>query len=483
MMNSIRVRNFLIALFAVIISGIAWYFGKGLSGDYGWLMWVAPLPVLVVSFKASSRQAFFIGFLAYLIGQLSWLSYLLRVLPPGLAIGFTILLPVLFGFLVVASRKRVLAKQSVLSALAFPVFWTAFEFAISITTSDGTAGSIAYSQMNYLSIIQVASITGMWGITFLLTLVPSAMAMSWHYRQNRRLVLRLVTLSMGFCLLAMLYGWIRLMSTPSDLKLKVGLAVLAEDKHHYDDSDSFEKERETTSLYLQKIQELAQQDVRWIIIPEKVINITPETRDSIMSMFIRAARVNKVGIIAGLTLIERDFKENLSIVISPDGRVLNEYKKVHMVQGFEGSFRVGHEVGGFSADKLSLGTAICKDLDFQGWMRQYKDPAILFVPAWDFVADGWLHARMAFLRCVENGYGMVRAARQGRLSIIDYHGRVLAEASCENNQEATLQGSLPQERIKTFYSSSGDWFGWLALGGTITFILAAYRKREDAKPG
>jgi hypothetical protein len=33
---------------------------------------------------------------------------------------------------------------------------------------------------------------------------------------------------------------------------------------------------------------------------------------------------------------------------------------------------------------------------------------LMLVPAWDFNADGWLHARMAVLRGVEGGYAIVR---------------------------------------------------------------------------
>src|SRR6476660_4674787 len=106
---------------AIIISGLCWYFSCGLSGNYWYLLWFAPIPILLVAFHASAKQAFVLAFIAYLIGRLSWLSYLLTVLPSALAIVFTILLPLIFAFIVVLTRKIVLIKQHAWATFAFPV--------------------------------------------------------------------------------------------------------------------------------------------------------------------------------------------------------------------------------------------------------------------------------------------------------------------------------------------------------------------------
>ncbi len=66
----------------------------------------------------------------------------------------------------------------------------------------------------------------------------------------------------------------------------------------------------------------------------------------------------------------------------------------------------------------------------------------MYVPAWDFIKDDWLHSRMAILRGVENGYAIVRTARQGALTISDYRGKVLYEASSANNREVALAGTI-----------------------------------------
>jgi apolipoprotein N-acyltransferase len=93
------------------------------------------------------------------------------------------------------------------------------------------------------------------------------------------------------------------------------------------------------------------------------------------------------------------------------------------------------------------------------------------VPAWDFEKDDWLHSRMAVLRAVENGFSMVRAARQGRLTINDQYGRILNEASTAKGISAELVDIVPINHLNTLYVRYGDWFGW--LDALMTLLLLA----------
>ena len=180
-------------LISVLVSGACWYLSFDLSGDFWYLLWLAPVPVLLVSFRVSARISFVVAFLSFLIGRLSWVPYLLSVLPLLLAIVFTVLFPIVFAVVIVVSRKVVL-KQISWSVFAFPVLWCFFEFLMFKFSRDGTAGSIAYSEANFLPVIQVASVTGIIGVSFLVTLFPSAVALVIHKRYSRKLPLLLALL-------------------------------------------------------------------------------------------------------------------------------------------------------------------------------------------------------------------------------------------------------------------------------------------------
>ena len=464
--------KYFLKIAAIIISGLCWYFSFDLSGDYWYLLWLAPIPVLLVSFRSSAGQCFLVAFIAYLIGRLSWLPYLLTVLPVILAIFFTVLFPLIFGLLIVLTRKIVLKMQNGWSAFAFPVLFSLFEYLLIKFSPDGTAGSIAYTQSNFLSIIQVASVTGILGITFLVSLFPSAVAIYYHFKKWS------LSLSFGFLLIfiSLLLGAVRMNSKALDKPgITVGLAALDEKFHSETNHPKTEDEMRTANLYADEIATLAQQGAQVAVLPEKAVNVTADHGDSIKSIFIQAATNSHITVIAGYTqFINDSVKLNKAFVISPQGKLLSDYQKVNLFEGeIRNAFIPGKEIASFNLNNIISGLAICKDLDYQGFIRKYDKNKIqvLYVPAWDFIKDGWLHSRMAVLRGVENGYAIIRTARQGQLTVSDYRGKVLYESSTTNNKASTLIAKIPLHTTKTIYSRFGDWFGYLNVIAAACFIL------------
>ncbi len=113
-------------------------------------------------------------------------------------------------------------------------------------------------------------------------------------------------------------------------------------------------------------------------------------------------------------------------------------------------------------------------MDFPKLSREYaRDGAnLLLVPAWDFNIDRWLHARMAVLRAVENGFALARSARNGLLTLSDNRGRILAEAVTVPGRFVSISGKINIDRETTFYTMSGDWFAWLCIV-LFVFLLAS----------
>jgi apolipoprotein N-acyltransferase len=93
---------------------------------------------------------------------------------------------------------------------------------------------------------------------------------------------------------------------------------------------------------------------------------------------------------------------------------------------------------------------------------------LLLVPAWDFNLDRWLHARMAVLRAVENGFGLARSARNGLLTLSDDRGRILRETKTLPDRFIAITGQINVGHGKTFYTRTGDWFAWACVA---TFII------------
>src|SRR6266496_3889274 len=469
---------------AVLLSGLCWYFSCDLSGNYWYLLWFAPIPVLLASFHVSGKATFIMAFVAYLTGRLSWLPYLLAVLPVPLAISFTVLLPLIFALIVLITRKIILTRKNTWSAFALPVLCCLFEFIFFKFSPDGTAGSLAYSQANFLPVVQIASVTGILGITLLVTLFPSAVAVAIYYRDNKKMI---VPLSIIFLLIVVpiLFGVIRMNGEPSNQNtITVGLATVDEKFHSETNNPKFEDEVHVAKLYAEQVTKLAKQGAQVVVLPEKIVNVAFEFAFPVKSTIANAATNNHVTIITGYTHFNESMKQNMALAISQEGRLLADYQKVNLFEGeARKGFIPGKETAAFTLYNIPSGIAICKDLDYQNFMRKYDENnvQILYVPAWDFVKDGWLHSRMAILRGVVNGYAIVRAARQGELTISDYRGKVLYEASSTNNNAATLIGKISPQATKTIYSRFGDWFGILNLIVAFYFILFVARKKLSFK--
>jgi apolipoprotein N-acyltransferase len=77
--------------------------------------------------------------------------------------------------------------------------------------------------------------------------------------------------------------------------------------------------------------------------------------------------------------------------------------------------------------------------------------------------DRTWHGHIAIMRAVEDGFSLVRAAKNGYLTVADSRGRVLAESRSDAKLPfTTLLASVPARHSDTLYILLGDWFAWLA---------------------
>ncbi len=470
----------LLFIISILIAGFCWFVSIGLNGDFWFLMWIAPIPVLLCSFHATAKETFFISFAAYLIGRLSWFSYLTTVATLATAIIATIVLPLIFALIITLTRSLTIRTNSWYSVFAFPVFFTIFEWLLITFSHDGSASSIAYSQSNFLPIIQIASVTGILGITFMVTFIPSVVAVAWRFRKNKKQLLLLSVVSIMLLAAVFIFGFSRISKSESSNTIIAGLATLDEKTHNIDGNLNDSVELQHTKNYTKEIDKLASLGAKIIVLPERAININKKTDSATTQMLINTAKENHVSIVTGYTNLINKQDRNSALVIDQQGNVISNYDKIHLVTGFEDRFTPGNKIGLFTFRDQRAGVAICKDLDFPGYINEYgkNNAAVLCVPAWDFVVDDWLHSRMAIIRGVENGFSEIRTARQGRLTISDLYGRILAEANSSDGKPTTLTGKVPLQHINTFYSRHHKWFGLLVIIMAVVFLSIIIIKRK-----
>ena len=453
---------------AILISGICWYLSFDLALHAWWAAWIAPIPVLYLSLRISGWQTFGAAFASYLIGWCNWIPYLHTILPLPVILLVIILFSLPMALVVALARKIILRCNlpPVANLFVYPVLSTSVEYLQFLLSRDGTFGSIAYTQCNFLPIIQIASVTGILGISFVVSFVPSTVVLVAHYHHRGRAIRKMVLTGVFLVAVVSIYGLARLYGGRGAGCTKVGLAAIPMSTYKNEYDGRGQEQLRLTRLYLNEVSSLAEEGAQVVLLPEKCIPVSDTTDSHIQELFSDSSRHLGVTIIAGFTRIYKDHMECQARVFSPDGHQVLNYRKVNLFEGeVLNGFKAGKEPGFFDQGGRKSGVAICKDLDYQRYMILYgrMGASVLYVPAWDFDRDGWLHARMAMMRAVENGYVLVRNAQQGRLTISDDRGRVLAEASSEGSKHASLTGEVCLRTSGTLYSHWGDWFGWLIL--------------------
>jgi apolipoprotein N-acyltransferase len=148
-------------------------FGFGNSLDPWWpLLWFAPLPILLFAARSSWWAAAVTAGFSLLAGSFSMWHYF-RVLHTPFAVWAAVysIAALVFAAAVLLFRALLRRGASWSALLAFPAVWVSYEYARNFLTPHGTAGSFAYSQLNFLPFLQLASITGPWGYEFSAALV------------------------------------------------------------------------------------------------------------------------------------------------------------------------------------------------------------------------------------------------------------------------------------------------------------------------
>ncbi len=456
-----------VVLGAIAASGCLYFFSTGLNGVSS-LIFIAPFPILVIAFRSSVVRTLVAAFSAYAIGAMSLTAYLSRLAPMGVVVASVVIPAVAFALAVAVTRAVVLYGTPWLGVVTFPSAWTAYEFILSTVSPHGTAGSIAYTQTGFLPLLQVVSLTGIWGLTFIISTVPAGLAVAWLAGENRRQAIVPLALTSVVLLVPLVFGLFRLSAQTREWPIQVGLAACDTSLQHVNTTND-SAAIPVVEAYARRSAHLAVEGAQIVLLPEKFVGVTQRYDTTVYRLFLETARENRVFIIAGLNDIEPLHNVNTAVVFSPvDHNVLLEYDKKYLIPGLESKYRPGIAPRFFRFRGFEAGIEICKDMDFPAWSREYgkRKAGIVFVPAWDFTDDADYHARMAVVRGVENGFAVVRCAQQGLLSVTDHTGRMIAAEYSSSSPEVLLLGAVSPGPGGTFYVSACDWFGWL----TVVFI-------------
>jgi apolipoprotein N-acyltransferase len=464
---------------AALTAALVW-FGSGLFPIWP-LLWFAPLPVLCFALGARWWSAALVAGLGWFVGNLNLFHLFTGALhaPAALALAVAAVPAFAFAMCVLPFRALVRRGADWTGLVALPSSWVALEYANSLTSVHGTAGSLAYSQIGFLPFLQLAALTGPWGMSFVLLLVPSSWAIAWHtWNVSRRRALRIGAASAAVLAAVLLFGAVRLGIAPSGEAVKVGL-LASDPPVSAEVADEGPPTIRLLEAYAGEAEKLAASGARAIVLPEKIgVAVEPDTAAADAPLQAVADKTGAV-IVAGLIRVAPPQKYNEARVYARGARV-RSYDKEHLLPPFESMFEPGTDLT-ILPEPEAWGVAICKDMDFVPLGRRYgaAGVGILLVPAWDFVVDRAFHGHMAVMRGVESGFSVVRAAKQGFLTVSDNRGRILAETTSDSAPFAKLSAEVPAVHDTTLYLLWGDWFAGInAL--LLVLVLVRAMKRAGA---
>jgi apolipoprotein N-acyltransferase len=491
MAYALDVKRLTLGIAAILLTAAMIWFGTGMQPFWP-LMWFAPLPVLLFAADASWWGALLVGGLACVLGNLNLWDYFHSTLgaPLSIVLRIYITLGLMFALAVLLYRVLLRRRAWWSALLAFPASWTSFEYLLNLASPHGTAGSLAYSQLSFLPFLQLASLTGPWGMSFLLMLFSSALAIGIHlYRSDRNQALNIFGVSTGVIAAVLVFGAVRLMLPAPGQPVKVGL-VASDARDNGDVADEGAPTADLFRAYAPSVAALASQGADVVVLPEKLgVAVEPDTK-AVDAELQSLAEQTHVRVVAGLIRVvppsatnALKIRYNEARVYTPGAPVLS-YDKQHMLPPYESNLTPGTSLTLMAAagGAGTWGVEICKDMDFTQPSRQYGEAGagLMLVPAWDFVDDYIEHGHIAIMRGVEGGFSVVRSAKRGSIYVSDNWGRVLAEVKSDAAPFATLLATVSAVHDNTLFQLLGDWFAWVAVMLLVFVLGQLVRLRKSA---
>ena len=409
-----------------------------------------------------------------------------------------------------AAAFAFVAARPVACLLLPPAVWAALEYLRAFMLSGFPWELLGYSQYRQLKLIQIADITGTYGISFVIVLTNVVVFLTlaalprMHKPEtapSKKLRLAAAGLLVPLLALFLGYGQWRLaridrMSAEAPAKT---ISVL---QGNIDQSIKWDPGNQVATLkkYFRLSEKVLAQKPDLIIWPETAAPFYFGNNPRLTRMV--QQNVAKLGVhqLIGFPLVAQHSDRlsfyNSAYLLNPDGTVAGRYDKAHLVPFGEyvpfkkwlpflgkiveqvGDFQSGNPGATISWETEQLGILICYELIFADLSRaQAQNRATLLV---SITNDAWYghssapyqHFSMAVLRAVETRRTLVRAANTGISGFIGPGGRILNATALFKN--ATVTRSVPMMSAKSLYVHMGDGFAAACLAlSAIYFLLAA----------
>ncbi len=479
------------------------------------LVFVAFVPLLTASRGKRPRTAFLLGYitgLVFFLGAIYWIVHSMHNYG-GLSLGQS--LPVLlllaaylalfFAFFILLSR---FSPASGAGAFIFsPSLWVSMEYLRGHLFTGFPWVISGYALAHNLTLIQIADITGIWGLCFLIMAVNVTL-----YRlvasgmESLPRPLGAIAATAALLAAVVVYGTLRIDKVEDEVKAWPTMRV-AVAQGNIDQSVKWDSsyQAETLRIYRRLTERASLAGAGLVVWPETAVPFYLERSKERKRAVTSIARRNNVRLLTGSPAYDYNKKNgaillyNSAYLISGEGRITGRYDKVHLVPYGEyvplkrfmpfikkltvgvGDFAAGTGPVPLDIDGYRAGVLICYEAIFPVLSRaSVKAGAGLLV---NITNDGWFgktsapyqHLDMTILRAVENRVFLLRAANTGISAVMDPVGRLQKRTELFTEDLIVRDVSI-KKGLNTFYTAYGDILAYICLFFSGVFILGAIRK-------
>jgi apolipoprotein N-acyltransferase len=411
----------------------------------------------------------------------------------------------MFGLLLalVAGSSEVAGSTlSVRRALvAAPFLWVAVELARTRITAFPWE-LLGYSQTANFALTRIATLTGVYGLSFEILLVNSVFAAAFLASRGPRK--RLLAAACVAAVILQAGQWLAPPPVTADrtaLLVQPNIPILEGARWT---KDYFQETlRDLTKVSLHPPGEKAGEHFDFIVWPESPSPFY--TNDPLFQGAVsELARRSGTWVVAGSIGINNLTQTaggsegifNSAALVSPQGAWMGRYDKVHLVPFGEylpfpqlfafaggltkevGEFQRGTSHAGLDAGGQRLGTFICYESIFPDEVRQgpLQGAQVLV----NISNDGWYgdsgawkqHLQQTEMRAIENDRWLLSATNTGKTASIDPFGRIAA--STDRKIRTALVAPYALVSGTTFYTRHGDWFAYLCAIISAGALIARY---------
>jgi apolipoprotein N-acyltransferase len=476
------------------------------------LAYVCLIPLLLVLFEAPPGWGTFYGVVAGAV-QTMITNYWLGTFNL-LTLQFVTVVTTLQYVAFMAVCTRILRRSGGLGFLVFPAGWVLFDWLRSLGFLGYPWAMLGASQYRFIPLIQVSSITGVWGVTFIVILFDSVVAWCLLALIRRQPMPKGPAVLLGVVLVASLgWGALRIGREPAGEPASARTIRLALVQQN---ADPRKDDYGEVSRTLKRLTESALPGRPDLVVWSETAFVPNIRRWSaedpaeyplarLVREFLGWQKTIGTWLITGNDDYEivqsaageerRDY--NGAVLFSPSGERIDTYRKIHLVpfteyfpykkqlpaiyrllQSFDAYlWEPGRQRVVFRHPLFSFCTPICFE-------DAFPDDVRLFVRAgaevivnlsndyWSQTeAEAMQHAANAVFRAVENARPLVRASASGLTCTVDTLGRITARSPIYQESVLTADVRLELDRT-TPYTRWGDWFP-PAMAALLLAALAA----------